>query len=231
MLSKFAQDLALLLLIRAAIAWVTVVPTALSMMEKPECFMSPDNIAKQSRWLFILDTRQSCNDTMFGICVVLVGIPVFVIGFFLRYAGVVTGVYGRIVTGYLGSCATFACIITVISRHQYSSDIVIGACIVIIYMLTQAAAYQALFERYDKSEQSKKSLQDEIVHLLEDCANRFTMFNSAVNSLKGLALATNDLDEISLVYRSVGEALNRARAGRVMTSEPTGDGITIAPVQ
>lgn len=218
-LSKGFQDFAILLLVRACVAWVTIAPTTLSMLEKPECFVASDEDSESWSWLAVFDTRQSCNDTMFSITVTVVGVPAIILIYYVGYAGVVRGVYSRIVSSYIGFCAAVACAVAVISRHQYSSDIVVGISVVLLYMLAQTAAFKLLFETHDAADEtgSRNSLMEKIIPILEECKYRLKTYSQASSELKGLKASSHDFHEIGFLYRSVGLALKRAREGKPVT--------------
>ena len=221
-LSKGFQDFAILLLVRASVAWVTIAPTTLSMLEKPECFVESNQETDSWSWLVVFDTRQSCNDTMFSITVTVVGVPAIILIYYASYAGVVRGLYSRIVSSYVGFCATVACAIAVISRHQYSSDIVVGTSIVLLYMLTQTAAFKLLFEMHDATDEtrSRNALMEKIMPILEECKYRLKIYSQASSELKGLKASSHDFHEIGFLYRSVGVALKRAREGKSVAELP-----------
>jgi hypothetical protein len=215
-LLKGLQDFSILLIIRATIAWVTIAPTTLSMLEKPECFEQPDPSRTLWAWLVVFDVRQSCNDSMFSITVAVVGMQALALIFYGMFSRVIDGWYALLVYGLISFGAFGACIIAVVSRHQYSSDIVIGICIVIVYMLTQIPAYKLLFggDAINILHPSKL-LTESVIPTLEDCANRVKSYSQASKELRGLKSSTNEFQEMALMYRSVGRAIQKAKALRL----------------
>jgi hypothetical protein len=217
---KGCQDFAILLIIRAMIAWVTIAPTTLSMLEKPECFEQPDEDNWKWAWLVVFDGRQSCNDTMFSITVAVVGMQAVVLIYYGMFSGLVGGIYAVLVYGYICLSAVVACVVAVVSRHQYSSDIVIGICIVVVYMLTQMQPYRLLFEGDSVDvKHPNKILREKVLPTLEDCVTRVKSYSQASKELRGLKASTSDFEEMALLYRSVGQAIQRARFRSPATSQ------------
>ena len=215
LICKGCQDFAILLIIRAFIAWVTIAPTTLSMLEKPECFEQPDEQGSSWDWLLVFDGRQSCNDSMFSITVAVVGMQTMVLVYYGMFGGSIRGLYAGLVHTFVCLCALISCFIAVVSRHQYSADIVIGACIVVIYMLTQMAPYRLLFEGDPIDvKHPGKILSEKIIPTLEECVVRVKSYTQASKDLKGLKSSAHDFEEMTLIYRSVGEAIQRARLRR-----------------
>ena len=227
LLSKAIQDIAILMCVRALIAWVTIAPTTLSMLEKPECFDAPNSELSDWSWLYIMDPSQSCNDTMFSLYVVFILLPAMLLMFYIHYSELASHTVAVILYTLICTGALVSSLIVVVARHQYTADVVIGACVVSIYLLTQAAPYKILFDgdRSDKV-RPKQILSEKVLPALEECVHRVQTYGHASIGLRGLKASTDEFEEISHLYRTVGEAMRRARAPQNPQSSATGDGIT-----
>jgi hypothetical protein len=219
LLGKACQDICVLLFLRSLISWVTVAPTTVSMLEKPDCFHRPDVSEKSVGWLFAIDPAQSCNDTMFSVYVIIILVPITILVYFIRFSGLVNK-FGSI-TGLsiLVAAAISMGIIIVITRVQYSADIHIGACICVMYMLTQQKAYNVLFDRDRANITNAYSvLENRILPPMKDCAGIITNYNLVTKQMKGLHLDEVHIAELQSLYGTLGEVLSRAHATN--TSRP-----------
>ena len=226
LLAKTIQDVSILLCVRALIAWVTIAPTSLSMMEKPECFEPPSPDLSDWAWLYIMDPSQSCNDTMFSLYVVFILMPAMLLMFYIHYAEVADHAVAVTLYVLIAASALAASVIVVVSRHQYTADVVIGACVVASYLLTQAGPYKVLFDgNRSDTERPRQILSEKILPALEECVHRVQTYGTASTTLRGLKASTDEIEEISLLYRTVGEAMRRVR--NPQTSQTSEKGIAI----
>ena len=227
LLAKACQDFGTLLLLRSLISWVTVAPTTVSMLEKPDCFHRPDITEESVQWIFAIDPNQSCNDTMFSVYVVIVLVPIIILIYFIRFSGLVNK-FG-LVTGLSilisASVAMFGFII--ITRIQYTADIHIGACICVMYMFTQQKAYNILFDRDRANVKSAyHMLENRVIPSMVDCAVTVAHYNQITKTMKGLQLNEFEIAELHSLYHTLGEALNRAHStvtDHAPTQAPQGD--------
>ena len=217
LLGKACQDISILLLLRCVISWVTVAPTTVSMLEKPDCFHRPDVSEESIGWLFGIDPAQSCNDTMFSVYVIIILVPITILVYFIRFSGLVNK-FGFI-TGLtiLVAASLSMCVIIVITRVQYSADIHIGACICVMYMLTQQKAYNILFER-DRANASNAYtlLENRVLPYLVDCVAIITNYHLVTKGMKGMHLNEVEIAEFHSLYDTLGEVLSRAHASNTM---------------
>ena len=215
LLLKGIQDFAVIFIMRSVIAWVTIAPTTLSMLEKPECFVEPEANTSRWSWFLVYDLKQSCNDTMFSVTFAVVGMHAIMLMYYVMYGGVLKGSIAGFVCSFIALAGIAVCIVAVVSRHQYSSDVVIGASIVICYMLTQIMAYQLLFEGDSVDIMHPgKLLSEKVTSTLEECVIRLRGYLRASKELRGLKSSSNDFAEMALLYRSVGQAISEAKTGR-----------------
>jgi hypothetical protein len=212
---KGLQDFAIIFILRSVTAWVTIAPATLSMLEKPECFIKPNEQTSKWSWLLVFDLRQSCNDSMFSETFAVVGMNAIILMYYVMYGGVTNQAVAWLVSSFIALSGLAVCIIAVVSRHQYSSDVVIGASIVTCYMLTQLMAYKMIFEgdSADKR-QPAKLLAEKVLPVLEECSTRVRAYLTACEKLKGLKLPANQFAEMALLYRSVGQGITEARKVR-----------------
>lgn len=213
LLGKACQDIATLLILRSVISWVTVAPTTVSMLEKPDCFHRPDLSEVSARWMFAIDPGQSCNDTMFSVYVVIVLVPITILVYFIRFSGMVNK-FG-FVTGLsiLVSACVAMFVFIVITRIQYSADIHIGTCICVMYMFTQQKAYNILFDRDRANVTSAYSmLHNRVMPTMVDCVGIVAHYNQVTKEMKGLQLNEIEIAELHSLYHTLGEALTRAHA-------------------
>ena len=221
LLAKAAQDVACLLLAKALVSWVTISPTTVSIMEKPECFDEPRDLTNVG-WLTQLDLHNSCNDNMFSIHAVVVIVPAVIALYFLNFGGVIRrGEFAWSVYASIPIAAVATCTLIVLTRYQYTADIHIGACIAVTYMLTQSNAYRLLFDE-DHNHRVKPGaiLSDKIIPTISECITRIQTYMLASKDLAGLKASSEDLEEIAHLYRTVGEAMQKAKSA---TQHPAGD--------
>ena len=211
LLSKIAQDFAILLVCKAFISWTTVAPTTISMMEKPVCFDKPESDENWS-WIHTFDTSQSCNDTMFSIHAIYVFVPAMLMIYFVVFGGVLKGLTRWAVTILIVLCALSACLLVVAARYQYTADMHIGICVVICYMLTQMGAYRILFdEDHNKRSSAVTILEEKILPVVADCALRLDWYLQGSKGLNGLKVSSEEVDDISSLYRTTQRAIQQAR--------------------
>ena len=224
---KAAQDIGTLLFVRVVVAWVTVAPTALSMIEKPECFDQPLDDGSDWSWIYNLGTKQSCNDTMFSVYSIFVFVPAVIL---LFYTGFSSGILSRkssaLAIALVFIAALLSNALVVVGRHQYSADVHIGACIVVIYMLTQTSPYRLMFAKdNDIRLKPNELLLDRIVPTLEQCIFRLEEYQTACLGLDGLKCMPEEVDEIAHLFRTVGNAIQNAETKNV-PSDSTSFGTT-----
>ena len=218
-LGKSAQDFAIVLLLRAMVAWLTVGPTPLSMIEKPECFDALRNDdTSQFWWIYNFTFKHSCNDNMVSIYSVIVLVPAVTMLFYTYFSRVSERKYDSVIFILLSIAAVLSTALSVIGRHQYSADVHIGACIVVFYMLTQTAPYRLLFAAEEENNINPKDLlAQRIVPTLEQCISKLQEYQLACTNMDGLKSSPNDVGEIAHLYRIVGMAIQSAE--RVTPSE------------
>jgi hypothetical protein len=220
-LGKACQDMGTLLITRALVSWLTVAPTTLSMIEKPECFDQPLEDNSQWSWIYIIDPKQSCNDTMFSVFAIVVFVPAIIMLYYTSFARVVKSDFGSLVHGLLVLGALLSSLLVVVGRYQYSADMHIGACVVAIYMLTQASAYHILFSQEEDSHlKPSELLTDRILPALEECIHRLESYNLACRDLDGLKSSPEEAEEIAHLFRTVGVAINNAEVSRIPVNPP-----------
>jgi len=211
-LGKVSQDFSIVLFMKCLISWVTVSPTAVSMLEKPECFNHPHFEDDDSSWLFRFRNDFSCNDSMFSIHVAIGFVPVVILIYFIRFSGYVNLV-GRILSlSMLIVGISLSLVSVVLTRYQYTADVHIGICICLIYMLTQQQAYSLLFER-DRAdvESAFTLLEQKVIPSLTDCLARLNTYKAATRQAKALQISPEEVHEISMLFKSVGDSLHAAK--------------------
>jgi hypothetical protein len=221
---KACQDAALLLLIRSLISWVTVAPTTVSMLEKPDCFHRPDISEENFDWVFAINPAHSCNDTMFSVYVIIVLVPIIILIYFIRFSGFVnkfgfiTGL-SILISALVGMFA-----FTIFVRVQYSADIHIGVCITVLYMFTQQKAYNILFDRDRANIASAYTmLQNRVLPSMVDSVGILAHYKHVTKDVKGLRLSDVEVAELNSLYDSLGEALTRAHTSTSAEEKPIPD--------
>ena len=214
-LRKALQDLCVLSIMRALIAWVTVVPTSMSMFEDSICFQEP-----KSGW-------RNCNFSMFSRHTIWVLVPCFICIYFVKFNGYEK--YSRIINLVAALLAGAVFMAVTVARYQYTSEVFIGIFICASYMLTQRPAYQLLFNQewnihYDKP---FDILQDKVVVGLQDCIDRIKKYNLAISINKFDLLTSDELNEIKIIYNKTGRAIDRARGARSVVPSPMAVGTPI----
>jgi hypothetical protein len=214
LLGKSAQDFAIVLFLRAIVAWLTVGPTPLSMIEKPECFDALQNDdSSQFWWIYDFNFKHSCNDNMVSIYSVIVLVPAVTMLFYTFFSRVSERKYDSVIFILLSIAAVLSTALSVIGRHQYSADVHIGACIVVFYMLTQTAPYRLLFATDEENNINPKDLlAQRIVPTLEQCISKLQEYQLACSNMDGLKSSPNDVGEIAHLYRIVGVAIQSAES-------------------
>lgn len=214
-LAKCAQDVGVLLIIKALISWVTVAPTSLSMLERPECFDKPDFDDEVTwSWMFRFSHIDSCNDTMFSLHAVLVMVPAIVLSYFVVFGGIVRGNSVWMVTAGIFISALLTGFLVVTARYQYSADIHIGVCVVVCYLFSQSSAYRLLFREDINARTPPNSiLSDKVIPTLSECVFRMETYILASKGLAGLKASVDEIEDIGLLYRTMGQAMRTARKG------------------
>jgi hypothetical protein len=208
--SKVMQDFSILFFLKALISYVTLAPTSISMLERPECFEDPAAVSVAS-WT----PHNACNDTMFSIHAITVMGSVSVLFFYFRFGDGMS--HSMVQKVLIYSAVIWAAVMTllmvIMSRHQYSADVHVGACIAVLFMLTQSHAYKVLIQNDDHKSQLnlKEYIQQKLIPTIHECATRMESYNTAVIGLPGLKASDDEIDELEAIYRSVGAAIQRVK--------------------
>ena len=217
-LLKSVQDLSVLLLLRSLIAWVTVVPASISILDNAACYQVPK----------ISGTLSSCNDSMFSIQTIALVLPTMTGLFFLKFTGILRPKLYWFANIIAAAAVLSLLGVLVLARYQYTSDVSIGLFVCVLYMITQQSAYELLFNKESNTRNTPQSiLQDALVPALDECVRRVTEYNLATNQDMQTKITSDELDEVKKLYQNVGDAISRARSTRSIASSPVAIGTPI----
>ena len=161
----------------------------------------------------------------------IVIVPAMITFFFISFSGIV-GLPGRwIAYALLTVGIAVSMFLVIVSRYQYTADVHIGICICTMYMLTQSAAYRVLFDE-DRALHPRPGdiLKEKILPTLADCLQRLQVYQLASENAKGLKVAAEEIVEIGVLYRIVGEAIVKAKSAHPSIEKPVHQAVKV-PVE
>ena len=205
--SKAIQTIAILLLFSAVIGITTVPPTPAFVLQKPQCFSAPQVPPTFGQFFEI---SESCNDQIYSIYSVLIGVPFMMTYFFIRYGSVRRKNVAYILLFVLGLISQF---IVISTRLQYTVDVYIGCIVTGAYCLAQAPAFKLLlrFGIVNPGLRYKRPivLSDKINPLLDDILRRLELHFMAVDRVR--PASRDELDVIRSELNHAKEAMAYAQ--------------------
>jgi hypothetical protein len=219
--SKLTQISGLIVFLKAITSITTIMPSPSTVFDRPYCYDPPSDI-----WTFkgIFSISLTCNSLMFSLVSAVTTASVMVVVMYIRY-----GPSARHVVSYylLFAFIILFDLLPVTARATYSTDSLIGAYLGFLIMMSQSMAFKLLF-RFDfpvedftqpirkLNFQPGELLNDKIIPTLIECCRRIEMYQQASRDAPGLKMASNEVEEIELLYKTVGEAMKLARAAKPM---------------
>lgn len=205
--SKVIQTLAVLMILSAIIGISTIPPTPAFILQKPQCFSKP---RKPPTFGQFFEISESCNDQIYSLYSVLLGVPLMMIYFYVRYGSVRRKKLAYIALALLGIASQF---LVVATRLQYTVDVYIGFAVTVMYCLSQSPAFKLLF-RFGIVHQgvwNKRPvvLSDKLNPSLDNIIRRLELHLMAAN--KAHSTPRDDLDLVRGELNHAKEALEFAK--------------------
>ena len=218
--SKIVQLTGLIVFLKAIFSMSTLVPIPSTVIAKPYCYDEPP----QHAWSLsgLTASSISCNHLMFSVIAAMCTMSLMVVVMYVRFG---PSVKRYLAYAVLFSTMTVLSLLPVAARLNYSADVFVGAVLVILIMMCQSAAFKLLF-RFDFPNGSLSDrigklnvkpgeiLNDKIVPTIAECIRRIEVYRVAARESPGLIIPSDEVDEIQLLYKSVGDAIKVAQAAK-----------------
>ena len=205
--SKVIQTLSMLLIFSAVIGISTVPPTPAFVLQKPQCFTPPQTPPSFGQFFEI---SESCNDQIYSIYSILIGVPLMMVYFFIRYGSVRRkrlAYMGLVVLGIVSQ------LIVIATRLQYTVDVYIGCAVTVMYCLSQAPAFKLLlrFGIVQPGLRDKRPLVlcDKLNPALESVIRRLELHSITLDNT--VEVPRDDIDLLRGELRHATEALAFAK--------------------
>jgi hypothetical protein len=214
-LSKVIQLAGIVGFLKSFTAISTVVPVPATPIAMPICYTAP------ASWSFsyVISGKASCNHIMFSLDAAVITLGIMVILLYIRYGQAIKKfVAYSVLLIMLGCCL----VLPIAARLSYSVNVVIAFFVVALLVITQSQAFKLLFQlevsEIDFTADIRKLrivpgevLNDKVIPNLRECVKRLEQYRMATKDATGLRLTPGDVEEIKVIYSTVGEALRVAK--------------------
>jgi len=218
-LSKFVQLLGIIFVLRAIIALCSIYPVPSTVLTNPDCYDDPMNGGTH----FNFKSREalSCNHTMFSIFSAITTLCIWVLILYVRFGPLKKW---KFLAYTILIIDNIVCVLLpVIGRVNYSVEVFVGAMVAAILVMSQSGAFKLLF-RFEQNFDSKLIMQqvngeaellnDRVIPALDETKQRIDSYARAAKYIAGLKMDPEELKEISNLYKSLGEAIEKAKVAK-----------------
>ena len=219
-ISKLVQLLGIIFFSKGFFSISTLVPTPASVISRPYCYDPPEADLWSLRGFFSRGAQ--CNHLMFSLPAALCTLSLMVIMMYMRYGpslrrGIAYVVLFVLVLGCL--------MLPVAARVNYTSNVLVAFFFIALLVVAQSGAFKLLF-RFESLPVSFTAgmtklrfkpgevLNDKIIPTIAECVRRIQMYTQATAEAPALRMAPGDLQEVLLLYRTVGDAVRIARVAK-----------------
>ena len=217
--SKVTQLIGILFTIQSFSSISTLVPIPSGPLASPGCYSPPPPGTWSLRRIF---QRVYCNHLMFCMDAAIMTMSMCVIMSYIRY-----GPIGMRLPGYI-IVLVFTCafiLLPIAARTSYSIDVFIGVLISGLLVFSQSPAFKMLFRFENVTEdldlgvtklnfQPGEILNDKVVPIMLECLRRVELYRMAACNLPGLAMDMSELEEIKVLYKELGHAVDTAESAK-----------------
>jgi len=218
-LSKFVQLLGIVFVLRAIVALCSIYPVPSTVLTNPDCYDDP--MKGGTEFHFTSREALSCNHTMFSIFSAISTLCIWVLILYIRFGPLKKW---KFLAYFILLVDNTVCVLLpVIGRVNYSSEVFIGAMIAAILVMSQSGAFKLLF-RFEQNFDAKivmqqingeaQLLNDRIIPALDETKQRMESYAGKVKYIPGLKMEPEELIDISNLYRSLGEAIEKAKVAK-----------------
>ena len=218
--SKGIQLVGVIFFLKSFTSLSTIVPVPATPISRPHCYEPPPS------WDFVyfISGKAGCNHINFSLEAAGCTLAFGVLFMYIRYGQAIKKLVAfTALTLLLGICL----ILPIAARLTYSVNVAIGFFTVGLLVVTQSPAFKMLFKfeqsHGDFTKEIRKLtfspgevLNDKVIPNLQECIKRIEMYRMATRDASGLRLTSNDVEEIKLIYNTVGDALRIAKIAKPM---------------